>query len=308
MFQDQITFAVLRVILAAVLILVPASSPASALTLKPSGFTVLSTSPVMRVLLVHAAGACGHACPEWISAEGRIAPETVGEFNRLLKSLGKRKPPVFVHSPGGNIVAALAIGRLLRAHRIDIAVTRTRFQTCQGDCRTSGYNGVPQSTGAVCASACAYLIAGGVRRFVSPGSLVGVHDGSLPPIVQRFAMTTTDAKGREIELGYKNVVYRLNDLAKYSPKLQQAAEQLNEKSRSQIEIYNREMGVGAMIAEIAVATKPPAIHWLSRSELSDSHLMTDASGGEDIIGVHPAVAVPPTAPAADALTRDERSR
>ncbi|WP_353806251.1 hypothetical protein [Mesorhizobium sp.] len=94
--------------------------------------------PTMRFVVVRSsAPGCEPTCPEWISAEGSIEAGTPALFKRTLKGLGGRKLPVVVDSPGGNVEAALALGRLLRKNKLDIAVGKTRFTGCQPMPRTA---------------------------------------------------------------------------------------------------------------------------------------------------------------------------
>ena len=58
-----------------------------------------------------------------------------------------------LHSPGGSVSAALALGRLLRGREIATEVP----------------------AGAACLSACPFAFAGGVTRTVSPDGWLGVH-------------------------------------------------------------------------------------------------------------------------------------
>ena len=70
---------------------------------------------------------CEPTCPEWISAEGGIAANTPAQLKKLLKTLGGRKLPIVVSSPGGDVDAALALGRMIRQYKLDVAVGKTRF-------------------------------------------------------------------------------------------------------------------------------------------------------------------------------------
>ena len=45
--------------------------------------------------------ACGPGCSEWIAAEGTIDSGAPKRLRAFLKGLGKRKLPMFLHSPGG---------------------------------------------------------------------------------------------------------------------------------------------------------------------------------------------------------------
>ena len=144
----------------------------------PNDYKVMQA---MQVQIVRNAQAgCEPDCAEWISAEGDIVEQTPDDFRRVLKAMGNRNLPVFVNSGGGSIEAAIIIGNLRRQRQMDVAVTRTDFETCVGNtkaCRGAGkpIRGLPNSYDAYCASACTLVLAAGTQRFVSPWSLVGVH-------------------------------------------------------------------------------------------------------------------------------------
>src|SRR5689334_1016355 len=59
-------------------------------------------------------GDCQQSCIQWISAEGTIMRDTPRLFERFLKRLEGRKLPVVVQSYGGDVDAALVIGRMIR--------------------------------------------------------------------------------------------------------------------------------------------------------------------------------------------------
>jgi hypothetical protein len=84
---------------------------------------------------------------------GNIRP---GDGARLIEHLDAlTEPPatVALHSPGGSVSDALAIGRRLREHGVATRV----------------------ADGAACFSACPYILAGGTERRVSRGAMVSVH-------------------------------------------------------------------------------------------------------------------------------------
>ena len=88
--------------------------------------------PSMRFVVVRSsAPGCEPNCPEWISAQGTIEAGTPALLKRALKKLGGRKLPIVVDSPGGNVDAALALGRMIRKSKLDIAVGKTWFEGCQ---------------------------------------------------------------------------------------------------------------------------------------------------------------------------------
>lgn len=98
-----------------------------------------------------------------ISISGHITDQDAVAVNRLIgtatdKSFftmysGAKQPHVFLNSLGGNLLAAIEIGRTLRKHAAVIWVGDTDQ----------------------CASACVFILAGGVRRNVAPGAHVALH-------------------------------------------------------------------------------------------------------------------------------------
>lgn len=85
------------------------------------------------------------------AVERLISDATEKSYFRLFS--GAKRPVVFLNSPGGNLVAAIRIGRILRKHAAWTWVDRT----------------------AECASACVFILAGGVERNIVPGARVMLH-------------------------------------------------------------------------------------------------------------------------------------
>lgn len=88
-----------------------------------------------------------------IQLAGQIAP---GDADRFVSWLEQNRPVetlVTLDSSGGSVADALAIGRTIRAAGYDTEV----------------------ADGAVCMSACPYILAGGTERRVAEGGVVGVH-------------------------------------------------------------------------------------------------------------------------------------
>ena len=96
--------------------------------------------------------------------------------------MGDKRLPVIIQSPGGDVQAALAIGRLIRSKKLDVAVGRTAFLRClpgQKNCQApkGGYRGMAYSTYAVCASACPLVLAAGGERLVGTLAAAAVRSG-----------------------------------------------------------------------------------------------------------------------------------
>src|SRR5580704_4387237 len=88
-------------------------------------------APPMRFVRVTSADpACEPNCPEWLSAEGRIEPGSAPAFAEAVNRLGARRLPILIHSPGGSVTDAIAMGKLIRAKGLAVAVARTLMQNC----------------------------------------------------------------------------------------------------------------------------------------------------------------------------------
>ncbi|WP_410217257.1 hypothetical protein [Paracoccus sp. (in: a-proteobacteria)] len=90
---------------------------------------------------------------ESIRLTGQIAPGDADRFATWLEQNRPTETQVALDSSGGSVSDALAIGRTIRAAGYDTQV----------------------ENGAVCLSACPYILAGGAARQVKPGGVVGVH-------------------------------------------------------------------------------------------------------------------------------------
>ena len=113
---------------------------------------------------------CGKHCPDVIVADGVIEAETPQAFVDFLKSGGadiKLRRIVFFNSRGGNVVASMVFGHILRGLRIAGIVGR--FET----------GGDPGPYVGQCLSACVYALMGAVRRVAPPGSEIGLHRMSI---------------------------------------------------------------------------------------------------------------------------------
>ena len=113
---------------------------------------------------------CGRHCPDVIVADGVIEAETPQTFVNFLKSGSsdsRLRRIVFFNSRGGNVVASMVFGHILRGLRIAGVVGR--FEAA----------GDPGPYVGKCLSACVYALMGAVRRVAPPGSEVGLHRMSI---------------------------------------------------------------------------------------------------------------------------------
>ncbi len=207
-----------------------------------------SGDPPMRIFRVMSSdSSCGSNCPEWISAEGRIMVGTAKTLAELVNGLSGRRLPVLIHSRGGSVADAIAMGRLIRAKHLAVAVARTLIPNCAERARICpGARGQAITGGAVCASACPLVLAGGVERLVSAVPKVGVHQITtvLREVEGEAHLTTTK---KLYEQGWID---------------------------SEVKDYLAEMGVGDPVMALMRKTPAASIHWLSGADLLDSRLAT----------------------------------
>lgn len=120
--------------------------------------------------------------PDWIRAlmndsswyvilEGEIDAEAPSRVAAALRRAGRDGADVFISSPGGNLLAGMEIGRMIR---------QVGANTHIGGLVPEPSNSVPSMSRmkhvpGVCYSACALAFLGGVYRFTSSGSEFGVH-------------------------------------------------------------------------------------------------------------------------------------
>src|SRR3984957_14628239 len=205
-------------------------------------------APPMRFVRVTSAeAACKPDCPEWLSAEGRIEPGTAKVFAVAIANLKGRRLPILIHSPGGSVADAGAMGELIRAKGLAVAVARTLIANCpEGSPKCSDGPGTAITGGAACASACVVVLAGGVERLAAPSARIGVHQ------------ITTVVRETEV-LAHLKSTRKL-----FEQKGVDAA----------VEAYLTAMSVGEPVMTLMRKTSAASIRWLSPAELKDSRLLT----------------------------------
>ena len=109
------------------------------------------------------AAADGSSDGRWnILLDGYIDALASNRLGALVAQQGITEADVYFNSPGGSLIAGMAIGRLLRQRGYDTHVGK----------RTTD---VHELVGGVCYSACPFAYAGGVRRYLEFDSVLGVH-------------------------------------------------------------------------------------------------------------------------------------
>lgn len=140
------------------------------------------------------ADSCGPGCDHWIAIEGQIDEDAAPRIRRFLAGVKDAKRPIYLHSPGGKVWPSYAIGRLLRSRKALARVERTVVKACAGGSqadaaclkiKTAGGEVEAELTprGAMCNSACGYLLIGAVTREVAPDAIVGVHNSRYMMVV-----------------------------------------------------------------------------------------------------------------------------
>lgn len=244
---------------------------------------------------------CEPTCAEWISAQGEIGEATPAQFRRALSRLGDRKLPILIDSAGGAVDPSMAIGRMIRAKGLDVVVTRTILAPpCRphdADCRKLAARGVTAGRAEAkiskCASSCAFILAGGVRRYVGVWTIVGLHEikaiSTRRLIRQHYRILpgspVTGAPARKQVL--RQEVLRVD--RKEGP--------AGEKTYDRIRSYFVEMGVAESIMPILRAAPHSSIRWVRLAELKATRLATDFMNGEQLMARPTAASPISTAPA-----------
>jgi hypothetical protein len=105
----------------------------------------------------------------WISAMGEITEETPKKLEEYLKKSTYIDRIIF-HSSGGNLLAGLKMGRILRKYNIKVGIGKTVEDTSVSS--TYKYDTVENG---YCYSSCAYAFLGGVDRVVDNKDKLGFH-------------------------------------------------------------------------------------------------------------------------------------
>jgi len=104
-----------------------------------------------------------------IYLEGYIDSGATARLERVVDKEQVRNAVVYFNSPGGHVVEAMDLGRLLRTRRYSTSVGE---RTPDGAAPRAGR----------CYSACPIAYSGGVPRSLEPGSVFGIHraENSVP--------------------------------------------------------------------------------------------------------------------------------
>jgi len=219
---------------------------------QPARLVAENAAPISFTVVKGPPGACGPGCDRWIAAEGKIDGAAAARFRRFLKQIGDIRLPIYLHSPGGNLEQALAIGTMLRERKFTARVGRTIVEECgfeaqDGDVcvklKQSGreLHGEVWLRNAQCNSACPYLILGAVTREIAPETSLAVHS---PHVILNF---TGGAPTREMRTA--------------------ALQQALSRADHMVADYLKRMGVDAGLLTVARSVRFEDMRVLTREEI-----------------------------------------
>ena len=141
----------------------------------------------------------GVTCPDcnWILAQGKITRETPDKFRRFKNQIDPTRF-IYLHSEGGDLAAAIELGRLIRETGASVSV-RESVKAEYGSDIT--YNNKEGS----CLSACAYAFLGGTSRSIEDGSVLGFHqffDGDILSNLTEAAFTGAERLRDQYVVGF----------------------------------------------------------------------------------------------------------
>jgi hypothetical protein len=233
--------------------------------------------PEMTFQIMRASNAtCEPNCPEWIYAQGRIVGSTASKFNQILRQ-GDRKPLLLViQSGGGDVRAALTMGRALRANKMSVAIgyafalnCRTGDDYCEKVLKAKKIsNGILTSKPGYCASACTLVLAAGVERIAIPGSIVGTHQILNKPLFQRVFY-----RERYLMIhGKKKVISKT--ITKRETIIGKATTKLAPDFEAELKRYVKSMGVGSDFLEFYAKAPPSTIYKMTPAEKMKTKIIT----------------------------------
>lgn len=218
----------------------------------------------------------GGKCPSctWIQAYGRIEPDTPRRFQEFVVAEGLSDTggvQVHLSSPGGALIAGMELGRLIRAYRMNTAIsTSTTKEALPG----GQYLADPVDHLTTCGSACNFAYFGGVVRHASrttPAEAVGFQKlGRLAAhqFYKADALINPDAPTRTANDAIQDQLIVALLIA-----------------------FLDEMGVSAEFLQLAASTPPSEFHYFTEDELLRTGADNFATRELFIVGYRNGVAI-----------------
>jgi hypothetical protein len=246
-------------------------------TPKNAALPAVKLDPEMTFQIMRASQAnCEPTCAQWIYAEGRIVGATAGKFSQVLRLAGRKPLLLVIQSGGGDVKSALAMGRAIRANKMNVAVgyafsldCKLGEDFCEKVLKSKQIsNGVLTSRPAYCASACTLILAAGVERIAIPASIVGTHQILNKPMFQRvfFREKYVMIKGKKKVIS-KTITKRETIIGKATTKLAPGFE--NELQR-----YIKSMGVSSDFLSFYDKASPRDIYKMTPAERLATKIIT----------------------------------
>jgi hypothetical protein len=226
----------------------------STLLVAHSAGGALAVEKPMDKLAIYAAkgppDSCGPGCDHWIAIEGRVDEGSAARVERFLRERKDIQQPIYFNSPGGAMRDGLAIGRLLRARKAIGRVGRTIVDACPGTQTDDACTLIKTmreevvatvtSRGAVCGSACTFMLFGAPTREVAPDAIVAVHGARIAP---QFRINVNAAQREE------------------------AIARMHAEADRLTSAFVEEMGISRIAMALADSVSPDDLHVLTRREL-----------------------------------------
>ena len=175
------------------------------------------------------------ACEWRVLAQGRIEIDSALALEASLHQWagqGVTAPWVCFDSLGGSLGGALAMGALIRTRGLDTCMARRYVDVTESQAQSAQF-----SDAALCASACAYALAGGVNRRFAPDAVVAVH---------QFSITSLDA-----------------------------GQDMAQRIMTKVGLYLDRMGVKRALLDIATQFSPTELEVLSDAQMLKFDLKTE---------------------------------
>ena len=141
----------------------------NAATAKPDKEALIAGKAAMRFTVARVCESTQN-CQEAILAEGWITQNTL-ELAKAQAPTWPAKANLIFNSDGGDLLAAMDLGRWIRANQLNTRVGAPKVSKVTPP---SSNTGVEQSSGR-CLSACVLSFMGGVQRVIDPADIIGFH-------------------------------------------------------------------------------------------------------------------------------------